>query len=221
LHGENEVFQRNRNDFPKVSFTLDVIWGHMGHYFVSWKWIKWFRFFGVFFTGAIDHAPQMFVQAFSGAVSWPWPSLQRCVVLLLRWLWTSRHLPKLTRCCFGYRKLDFMVCYGIKTPIHVLLVFEVHDLVWAWFKELNPRRRVYVQIPKPSMAQLKCNLSDTCGSPGGGGRSPNWRGSDHFFQNHWIFELNRQFFQTCNILSSHLNITKWNAINGKKLAGNL
>jgi hypothetical protein len=33
LHGENEVFQRNRNDFPKVSFTLDVIGGHMGHYF--------------------------------------------------------------------------------------------------------------------------------------------------------------------------------------------
>jgi hypothetical protein len=25
LHGENEVFQRNRNDFPKVSFTLNVI----------------------------------------------------------------------------------------------------------------------------------------------------------------------------------------------------
>jgi hypothetical protein len=25
LHGENEVFQRNRNDFPKDSFTLDVI----------------------------------------------------------------------------------------------------------------------------------------------------------------------------------------------------
>jgi hypothetical protein len=24
-YGENEVFQRNRNDFPKVSFTLDVI----------------------------------------------------------------------------------------------------------------------------------------------------------------------------------------------------
>jgi hypothetical protein len=23
--GENEVFQRNRNHFPKVSFTLDVI----------------------------------------------------------------------------------------------------------------------------------------------------------------------------------------------------
>jgi hypothetical protein len=33
LHGENEVFQGNRNDFPKVSFTLDVISGHMGHYF--------------------------------------------------------------------------------------------------------------------------------------------------------------------------------------------
>jgi hypothetical protein len=25
LHGENEVFQSNRNDFPKVSFTLDGI----------------------------------------------------------------------------------------------------------------------------------------------------------------------------------------------------
>jgi hypothetical protein len=25
LHGKNEAFQRNRNDFPKVSFTLDVI----------------------------------------------------------------------------------------------------------------------------------------------------------------------------------------------------
>jgi hypothetical protein len=25
LHIENEVFKRNRNDFPKVSFTLDVI----------------------------------------------------------------------------------------------------------------------------------------------------------------------------------------------------
>jgi hypothetical protein len=45
LHGENEVFQRNRNDFPKVSFTLDVIWGHMGTLFCNWKWIKWFRLF--------------------------------------------------------------------------------------------------------------------------------------------------------------------------------
>jgi hypothetical protein len=25
LYGENEVFRRNRNDFPKISFTLDVI----------------------------------------------------------------------------------------------------------------------------------------------------------------------------------------------------
>jgi hypothetical protein len=25
LHGENEIFQSNRNDFPKVSFTLDGI----------------------------------------------------------------------------------------------------------------------------------------------------------------------------------------------------
>jgi hypothetical protein len=33
LHGEKEVFQRNRSEFPKVSFTLDVIGGHMRHYF--------------------------------------------------------------------------------------------------------------------------------------------------------------------------------------------
>jgi hypothetical protein len=33
LHGENEVFQSNRNDFPKVSFTLDRILRHMGNYF--------------------------------------------------------------------------------------------------------------------------------------------------------------------------------------------
>jgi hypothetical protein len=25
IKNENEVFERNRNDFPKVSFTLDVI----------------------------------------------------------------------------------------------------------------------------------------------------------------------------------------------------
>jgi hypothetical protein len=79
LHGENEVFQRNRNDFPKVSFTLDVIWGHVGHYFAIG--IKWLRrlfsttFFNLF-TGVIDYAPQIFLRAFSGAgaiapVSWP------------------------------------------------------------------------------------------------------------------------------------------------------
>jgi hypothetical protein len=33
LHGENEVFQSNRNDFPKVSFTLDEFEGIWGHYF--------------------------------------------------------------------------------------------------------------------------------------------------------------------------------------------
>jgi hypothetical protein len=41
-------FQRNRNDFPKVSFTLDVIWGH-GALFCNWKWIKWLRLFFYFF----------------------------------------------------------------------------------------------------------------------------------------------------------------------------
>jgi hypothetical protein len=31
LHGGNVVFQTNRNDFPKVSFTLlDGIWRHIG-----------------------------------------------------------------------------------------------------------------------------------------------------------------------------------------------
>jgi hypothetical protein len=31
--GENEVFQSNRNDFPKISFTLNGILRDMGHYF--------------------------------------------------------------------------------------------------------------------------------------------------------------------------------------------
>jgi hypothetical protein len=47
LHGENEVFQRNRNDFPKVSFTLGVRRCNLRAYgalFCNWKWIKWFRF---------------------------------------------------------------------------------------------------------------------------------------------------------------------------------
>jgi hypothetical protein len=30
-----------------------------------------------------------------------------------------------------------------------------------WFKELNPRRRVYVEIPKPSRVELRCNFRDT------------------------------------------------------------
>jgi hypothetical protein len=35
LHGENEIFQSNRNDFPNVtcSFTLDGTEGIWGHYF--------------------------------------------------------------------------------------------------------------------------------------------------------------------------------------------
>jgi hypothetical protein len=43
LHGENEVFQCNRNDFHNVSFTLDEIWRQMGALFYNWKWIKWLR----------------------------------------------------------------------------------------------------------------------------------------------------------------------------------
>jgi hypothetical protein len=31
-------------------------------------------------------------------------------------------------------------------------------LRWLWFKELNPRRRVYAEIPKPSRVELKCNF---------------------------------------------------------------
>jgi hypothetical protein len=27
----------------------------------------------------------------------------------------------------------------------------------VWIKELNPRRRVYVEIPKPSRVELKCS----------------------------------------------------------------
>jgi hypothetical protein len=33
------------------------------------------------------------------------------------------------------------------------------DLLTLWLKELNPRRRVYVEIPKPSRVELKCNTS--------------------------------------------------------------
>jgi hypothetical protein len=48
------------------------------------------------------------------------------------------------------------------------MVYKPHFImVWgnpsfAWFKELNPRRRVYVEIPKPLRVELKCsNFSDT------------------------------------------------------------
>jgi hypothetical protein len=37
---ENRSCGVNRNDFPKVSFTLDGIWRHMGALFSNWKWIK-------------------------------------------------------------------------------------------------------------------------------------------------------------------------------------
>jgi hypothetical protein len=74
LHGENGVFQSNRNDFPKVSFNLDRIWRHMGALFCDWKWIKWFR--RLFSTKKIDHVPQFFLRAFSGAGgSCPFPDL--------------------------------------------------------------------------------------------------------------------------------------------------
>jgi hypothetical protein len=29
------------------------------------------------------------------------------------------------------------------------------------FKELNPRRRVYVEIPKPARVELKCSISES------------------------------------------------------------
>jgi hypothetical protein len=37
----------------------------------------------------------------------------------------------------------------------------IYKIVEVGFKELNPRQRVYVEIPKPSRVELKCNLSDT------------------------------------------------------------
>jgi hypothetical protein len=43
LHGENEEFQSNRSDFPKISFTLNGIWRHMGALICKWKWKKWLR----------------------------------------------------------------------------------------------------------------------------------------------------------------------------------
>jgi hypothetical protein len=41
LHGD-EVFQSIGNDFPKVTFTLDGIWRHLGALFCNWEWINWF-----------------------------------------------------------------------------------------------------------------------------------------------------------------------------------
>jgi hypothetical protein len=32
----------------------------------------------------------------------------------------------------------------------------------SWFKELNPRRRVYVEIPKPARVELKCSQNQRC-----------------------------------------------------------
>jgi hypothetical protein len=32
----------------------------------------------------------------------------------------------------------------------------------VWFKELNPRRRVYVEIPKPVRVELKCSQNPRC-----------------------------------------------------------
>jgi hypothetical protein len=82
LHGENEVFhfQRNRNDFPKVSFTLDVIWGHMGALFCNWKLIKWLGYFfkSIFFYGRDRPRSSNF---FTGVFGCPFPDLH-CVLYL-------------------------------------------------------------------------------------------------------------------------------------------
>jgi hypothetical protein len=48
LHSENETLQSNRNDFPKVTFTLNAIWRHVWALFCNWKWIKWHRLFKKF-----------------------------------------------------------------------------------------------------------------------------------------------------------------------------
>jgi hypothetical protein len=36
------------------------------------------------------------------------------------------------------------------------MVLEKYEKVSLRLKELNPRRRVYVEIPKPSRVELKC-----------------------------------------------------------------
>jgi hypothetical protein len=35
----------------------------------------------------------------------------------------------------------------------------------VWFKELNPRRRVYVEIPKPARVELKCSQNVILATP--------------------------------------------------------
>jgi hypothetical protein len=41
------------------------------------------------------------------------------------------------------------------------LLSVVYIVTEYMLKELNPRRRVYVEIPKPSRVELKCSFSDT------------------------------------------------------------
>jgi hypothetical protein len=53
---------------------------------------------------------------------------------------------------FGDSKSTILV-----TPTKWLKVLDYSKNCIVWFKELNPRRRVYVEIPKPSRVELKCN----------------------------------------------------------------
>jgi hypothetical protein len=43
----------------------------------------------------------------------------------------------------------------------VQFMLNNHTVSILQFKELNPRRRVYVEIPKPVRVKLKHNFSDT------------------------------------------------------------
>jgi hypothetical protein len=64
LHGENEVFQSNTNDFPKDMLTL-LRWNLKAYGGIILQ-LEANKFF-YFFTGAIDHALPIFWRAFTGA----------------------------------------------------------------------------------------------------------------------------------------------------------
>ena len=61
-HG-SDVFRATGMIFPKVSFTLDEVWRHLGALSSNWKWIRWIRGSFSTKTGVINHSPRHFLRA--------------------------------------------------------------------------------------------------------------------------------------------------------------
>jgi hypothetical protein len=93
-----------RGTGPKVSFTLDVIWGHMGALFCNWKWIKWFRRLFKY----IDR-PRPSKKNFMGVYRrWRFLTVTACAISL--WLY---YLPASAKCHCGqptqYQQLNSQI----------------------------------------------------------------------------------------------------------------